>query len=101
MAHRLVRAMRKIRDAGIPYSVPDTHDMPGRLDAVLTVIYLVCNEGYSATRGETLVRSDLCAEAIRLGRLVRTLMVPVPPAEATALLALMLLHDSLAHRPSR
>jgi RNA polymerase sigma-70 factor, ECF subfamily len=74
--------------------VPDTHDMPARLDAVLTVIYLVFNEGYSATRGETLVRTDLCAEAIRLGRLVRTLMAPEPPAEATALLALMLLHDS-------
>jgi RNA polymerase sigma-70 factor, ECF subfamily len=94
MAQRLVRAKRKIRDAGIPYSVPDTHDMPARLDAVLTVIYLVFNEGYSATRGETLVRTDLCAEAIRLGRLVRTLMAPEPPAEATALLALMLLHDS-------
>ena len=94
MAQRLVRAKRKIRDAGIPYSVPDTHDMPARLDAVLTVIYLVFNEGYTATRGETLVRTDLCAEAIRLGRLVRTLMAPEPPAEATALLALMLLHDS-------
>ncbi len=94
MAQRLVRAKRKIRDAGIPYSVPDTHDMPARLDAVLTVIYLVFNEGYTATRGETLVRTDLCAEAIRLGRLVRKLMAPEPPAEATALLALMLLHDS-------
>ena len=94
MAQRLVRAKRKIRDAGIPYSVPDTHDMPARLDAVLTVIYLVFNEGYTATRGEMLVRTDLCAEAIRLGRLVRTLMAPEPPAEATALLALMLLHDS-------
>ncbi|MGA7500337.1 MAG: DUF6596 domain-containing protein, partial [Isosphaeraceae bacterium] len=80
MAQRLVRAKRKIRDAGIPYSVPDTRDMPARLDAVLTVLYLVFNEGYSATRGETLVRIDLCAEAIRLGRLVRTLMVPEPPA---------------------
>jgi RNA polymerase sigma-70 factor (ECF subfamily) len=94
MAQRLVRAKRKIRDAGIPYTVPDTNDMPARLDAVLTVIYLIFNEGYAATRGESLVRADLCAEAIRLGRLVRILTAPQPPAEATALLALMLLHDS-------
>jgi RNA polymerase sigma-70 factor (ECF subfamily) len=94
MAQRLVRAKRKIRDAGIPYSVPDTNEMPARLDAVLTVIYLVFNEGYTATRGERLVRSDLCAEAIRLGRLVRMLMAPQPPTEATGLVALMLLHDS-------
>ncbi len=94
MAQRLVRAKRKIRHAGIPYSVPDTHDMAERLDAVLTVIYLIFNEGYSATRGEALVRIDLCAEAIRLGRLVRTLLAPQPTAEATALLALMLLHHA-------
>jgi RNA polymerase sigma-70 factor, ECF subfamily len=94
MAQRLVRAKRKIRDAGIPYTVPDTNDMPARLDAVLTVIYLIFNEGYAATRGESLVRADLSAEAIRLGRLVRMLTAPQPPAEATALLALMLLHDS-------
>ena len=94
MAQRLVRAKRKIRDAGIPYTVPDTNDMPARLGAVLTVIYLVFNEGYASTRGEPLLRADLCAEAIRLGRLVRLLMAPQPPAEATALVALMLLHDS-------
>ena len=94
MAQRLVRAKRKIRDAGIPYSVPQTTDMAGRLEAVLIVIYLVFNEGYTATRGGPLVRTDLCAEAIRLGRLVRTLMAPQAPAEATALLALMLLHDA-------
>ncbi len=93
MAQRLVRAKRKIREARIPYTVPDTTDMPARLDAVLMVIYLIFNEGYAATRREPLVRTDLCAEAIRLGRLVRTLM-PQPPAEATGLVALMLLHDS-------
>jgi RNA polymerase sigma-70 factor, ECF subfamily len=94
MAQRLVRAKRKIRDAGIPYTVPETDEMSERLDAVLTVIYLVFNEGYAATRGGPLVRTDLCAEAIRLGRLVRSLMAPQPPAEATALVALMLLHDA-------
>src|SRR5256714_12363756 len=94
MAQRLVRAKRKIRDAGIPYVVPEMKDMPARIDAVLTVIYLVFNEGYAATRGGTLLRTDLCSEAIRLGNLVRTLMAPRPPAEATGLLALMMLHDA-------
>ena len=93
MAQRLVRAKRKIRTAGIPYVVPEKSDMPARLDAVLSVIYLVFNEGYAATRGP-LVRTDLCAEAIRLARLIRVLMAPQPPPEASALLALMLLHDA-------
>jgi RNA polymerase sigma-70 factor, ECF subfamily len=94
MAQRLVRAKHKIRDAGIPYEVPDTKNLAERLDAVLTVIYLVFNEGYVATRGGPLVRTDLCAEAIRMGRLVCSLMAPRTPAEATSLLALMLLHDA-------
>ncbi len=94
MAQRLVRAKRKIRDAGIPYAIPELAEIPERLDSVLTAIYLVFNEGYMATRGDRLMRTDLSAEAIRLGRLVRQLMSPRPPAEATALLALMLLHDA-------
>jgi RNA polymerase sigma-70 factor, ECF subfamily len=94
MAQRLVRAKHKIRDAGIPYVVPGTGDIAARLEAVLTVIYLVFNEGYVATRGTSLLRTDLCAEAIRLGRLVITLMEPQAPAEAKALVALMLLHDA-------
>jgi RNA polymerase sigma-70 factor (ECF subfamily) len=93
MAQRLVRAKRKIRDAKIPYVIPETKDLAERLEAVLTVIYLVFNEGYAATRG-SLVRTDLSAEAIRLGRLVAALIGPQPPAEVTALVALMLLHDS-------
>jgi RNA polymerase sigma-70 factor (ECF subfamily) len=93
MAQRLVRAKRKIRDAAIPYAVPETTEMSERLEAVLTVIYLVFNEGYAPTRGAPLVRTDLCAEAIRLGRLVTALLTPAS-SEATALVALMLLHDS-------
>ncbi len=99
MAQRLVRAKRKIKAAGIPYSVPGKQDMPARLDAVLTVIYLVFTEGYAATQGEPLVRTDLCSEAIRLGRLLRALLTANPSSEATGLLALMLLHD--ARRESR
>jgi len=94
MAQRLVRAKSKIRNAGIPYVVPGTDAMASRLDAVLTVIYLVFNEGYAATRGTPLMRTDLCGEAIRLARLVRSLMGTQTPAEATGLLALMLLHDA-------
>lgn len=93
MAQRLVRAKHKIRDARIPYRVPEVAEMADRIDAVLTVIYLIFNEGYAATRGKPLIRTGLCAEAIRLARLVRALMNP-PPREATALLGLMLLHDA-------
>jgi RNA polymerase sigma-70 factor (ECF subfamily) len=94
IAQRLVRAKRKIRDARIPYIVPGTKDIPERLDAVLTVIYLIFNEGYASTRGPSHLRTDLCAEAIRLARLLQELMSPDTPSEVLGLLALMLLHDS-------
>jgi RNA polymerase sigma-70 factor (ECF subfamily) len=96
-AQRLVRAKRKIAEAGIPFEVPAADRLAERLDGVLSTIYLVFNEGFSATEGESWLRPDLCAEAIRLGRLVVELL---PDAEeAEGLLALMLLHD--ARRPAR
>ena len=91
LAQRIVRAKGKIRDAGIPYQVPTPEELPRRLDTVLRVVYLVFNEGYSASSGPTLTRVDLSAEAIRLGRLLVALL---PDPEAIGLLALMLLHES-------
>lgn len=91
LAQRIVRAKSKIRDARIPYDVPERPDLPERLDAVLRVIYLVFNEGYAASSGSSVTRHDLSGEAIRLGRLLVELL---PEAEAIGLLALMLLHDS-------
>ncbi len=91
LAQRIVRAKTKIRQARIPYRVPDPAELPERLGAVLRVIYLVFNEGYAASSGGTLTRHDLSGEAIRLGRLLYELL---PEAEAAGLLALMLLHDS-------
>lgn len=91
VAQRIVRAKAKIRDAKIPYQSPEPADLPGRLDTVLHVIYLVFNEGYSASSGDSLTRADLSSEAIRLARLVRELL---PEPEVLGLLALMLLHES-------
>jgi RNA polymerase sigma-70 factor (ECF subfamily) len=91
LAQRIVRAKGKIRDAKIPYQVPSRAELPVRLDAVLHVVYLVFNEGYSATSGDSLTRSDLSAEAIRLGRLLLALL---PEPEVMGLVALMLLHDA-------
>ncbi|HEY6483326.1 MAG TPA: RNA polymerase sigma factor [Steroidobacteraceae bacterium] len=96
LAQRIVRAKAKIRDARIPYRVPDSEELPARLGSVLRVIYLVFNEGYSASSGDQALRPDLSAEAIRLARLLRELL---PEAEVTGLLGLMLLHES--RRPAR
>jgi len=96
VAQRIVRAKAKIRQAGIPYQVPSRDELPQRIDNVLQVVYLVFNEGYAATSGESLTRHDLCSEAIRLGRLLVELL---PDPETLGLLALMLLHES--RRPAR
>ena len=105
MAQRLVRAKRKIKEAGIAYAVPPPHRLNERLDGVLTVLYLIFNAGYNASLGQTLVRAELCAEAIRLNRALIALLENEPvlgvEPEALGLLALMLLHDSAARGPHR
>src|SRR5262249_52575062 len=97
MAKRLVRAKHKIHDAGIPYRVPADHQLPERLRSVLAVLYGLFNEGYSASAGASQIRTSLCAEAIRLARLLVELMPDEP--EALGMLSLLLLHD--ARRPAR
>ena len=97
MAQRLVRVKRKIREAGIPYRIPAEHTLPERLQAVLAVLYLIFNEGYAATAGDSLVRQDLCSEAIRLARVLCELMPDEP--EALGLLALMLVDSAGRARP--
>src|ERR1700716_4116239 len=97
LAQRIVRAKAKIREANIPYEVPGPNELPERLDSVLRVVYLVFNEGYSASSGSSLTRVDLSGEAIRLGRLLVELL---PEPEAVGLLALMLLHESRRATPT-
>ena len=101
MAQRLVRAKRKIQQAGIPYRVPPTELLPERLNAVLTALYLIFNEGYNASSGDALIRQELCGEAIRLTRILNDLLASDPKleenGEALGLLALMLLHDARRH----
>ena len=92
MAQRLVRAKRKIRDAGIPFAIPDAERLPERLDGVCAAVYLIFNQGYAASTGDALVRHDLCDEAVRLARLLAELMPHEP--EVLGLLALMLFHDA-------